>query len=105
MIRAPVGVTGLITPWNSNAGFICNKLATALATGCTAVIKPSEMSALQTQSGQALHEAGLPSGYSTSLMGGAMWWARKLPVTPTCQDLVHGLVRCWPHLVAPAPLP
>lgn len=63
VILTPVGVTGLITPWNSNAGFICNKLATALATGCTAVIKPSEMSALQTQVVvRALHEAGLPPG-------------------------------------------
>jgi len=59
----PVGVAGLITPWNSNAGFICNKLATALAAGCTAVIKPSEMSALQTRVvAEALHEAGLPKG-------------------------------------------
>jgi aldehyde dehydrogenase (NAD+) len=63
VILTPVGVSGLITPWNSNAGFICNKLATALATGCTAVIKPSEMSALQTQVVlQALHEADLPPG-------------------------------------------
>lgn len=63
VILTPVGVAGLITPWNSNAGFICNKLATALASGCTAVIKPSEMSALQTQVVvRALHEAGLPSG-------------------------------------------
>jgi aldehyde dehydrogenase (NAD+) len=63
VILTPVGVAGLITPWNSNAGFICNKLATALAAGCTAVIKPSEMSALQTQVVvSALHEAGLPPG-------------------------------------------
>lgn len=63
VILTPMGVAGLITPWNSNAGFICNKLATALAAGCTAVIKPSEMSALQTQVvAQALHEAGLPKG-------------------------------------------
>ncbi|MGL6189424.1 MAG: aldehyde dehydrogenase family protein, partial [Serratia nevei] len=45
----PLGVAGLITPWNSDAGFICGKLAAALAAGCTAVIKPSEMSALQTR--------------------------------------------------------
>jgi aldehyde dehydrogenase (NAD+) len=49
VVMEPVGVAGLITPWNANAGFICNKLAYALAAGCTAVIKPSEMSALQTQ--------------------------------------------------------
>lgn len=63
VIQTPVGVAGLITPWNSNAGFICNKLATALAAGCTVVIKPSEMSALQTQViAEALHDAGLPPG-------------------------------------------
>jgi len=63
VIQTPMGVAGLITPWNSNAGFICNKLATALAAGCTAVIKPSEMSAMQTQVlAEALHEAGLPPG-------------------------------------------
>ncbi|PRA21852.1 aldehyde dehydrogenase family protein [Pseudomonas poae] len=59
----PLGVAGLITPWNSNAGFICGKLAAALAAGCTAVIKPSEMSALQTSIvTRALHQAGLPAG-------------------------------------------
>ncbi|WP_354673500.1 aldehyde dehydrogenase family protein [Cupriavidus alkaliphilus] len=63
VVMTPVGVAGLITPWNSNAGFISNKLATALAAGCTAVIKPSEMSAMQTQIvAEALHEAGLPPG-------------------------------------------
>jgi aldehyde dehydrogenase (NAD+) len=63
VILTPVGVAGLITPWNGNAGFICNKLSAALAAGCTAVIKPSEMSALQTQIViEALHNAGLPKG-------------------------------------------
>lgn len=63
VIMQPVGVVGLITPWNSNAGFICNKLAYALAAGCAAVIKPSEMSAAQTQVVlEALHEAGAPAG-------------------------------------------
>jgi aldehyde dehydrogenase (NAD+) len=63
VVLTPVGVAGLITPWNSNAGFICGKLSTALAAGCTAVIKPSEMSALQTQIViEALHKAGLPKG-------------------------------------------
>src|ERR1700722_4043036 len=63
VVMEPVGVAGLITPWNSNAGFICNKLAYALAAGCTAVIKPSEMSAAQTQVVlEALHEASAPPG-------------------------------------------
>lgn len=66
----PLGVAGLITPWNSNAGFICGKLAAALAAGCTAVIKPSEMSALQTAIvTRALHQAGLPGGVFNILTG------------------------------------
>ena len=59
----PVGVAAAITPWNSNFGFICSKLATAIAAGTSIVIKPSEMSALQTEVlTEALHGAGLPKG-------------------------------------------
>lgn len=59
----PMGVVAAISPWNSNIGSICGKLATALAAGCTVVIKPSEMSATQTQVlAEALHEADLPAG-------------------------------------------
>jgi aldehyde dehydrogenase (NAD+) len=59
----PVGVAGLITAWNANALFICLKTASALAAGCTVVIKPSEMSSLQTQVLlDCLNEAGLPKG-------------------------------------------
>jgi aldehyde dehydrogenase (NAD+) len=58
-----LGVVGMITPWNASNGFICSKLATAISAGCTAVIKPSEMSAMQTQLiTECLHEAGLPKG-------------------------------------------
>jgi len=59
----PVGVAGLITAWNANTLFICLKLASAVAAGCTVVIKPSELSALQTRVLiEALHEAKLPKG-------------------------------------------
>ena len=70
VVMKPLGVAGLITPWNSDAGFICGKLAMAMAAGCTAVIKPSEMSALQTQIVmEALHEAGLPPGVANIVNG------------------------------------
>ncbi|MGQ7862154.1 aldehyde dehydrogenase family protein [Pseudomonas sp. 32A] len=70
VVMQPLGVAGLITPWNSNAGFICAKLAAALAAGCTAVIKPSEMSAIQTSIvTRALHEAGLPAGVFNIVTG------------------------------------
>jgi len=45
----PIGVAGLITAGNANALFICLKLASAVAAGCTVVIKPSELSSLQTR--------------------------------------------------------
>ncbi len=70
VVMQPLGVAGLITPWNANANFICNKLATAMAAGCTAVIKPSEMSAIQTRIvTEALHEAGLPAGVFNIVTG------------------------------------
>jgi aldehyde dehydrogenase (NAD+) len=70
VVMQPVGVAGLITPWNSNASFTCGKLAAALAAGCTAVIKPSEMSALQTRIvTEALHEVGAPAGVFNIVTG------------------------------------
>jgi aldehyde dehydrogenase (NAD+) len=66
----PVGVAGLITAWNSNALFICLKTASALAAGCTVVVKPSEMSALQTQVLlECFHEAKLPKGVLNVVIG------------------------------------
>ena len=67
---APVGVAGLITAWNANALFICLKLASAIAAGCTVVIKPSELSGLQTRILlECLHEAGLPPGVCNVVIG------------------------------------
>jgi len=66
----PVGVAGLITAWNANALFICLKLASAVAAGCTVVIKPSELSSLQTRVlVEALHEADLPKGLLNVVTG------------------------------------
>jgi len=66
----PVGVAGLITAWNANALFICLKLASAVAAGCSVVIKPSELSSLQTGVlVEALHEANLPKGLLNVVRG------------------------------------
>jgi aldehyde dehydrogenase (NAD+) len=66
----PVGVAGLITAWNANALFICLKLSSALAAGCTVVIKPSELSSLQTLVLlEALHKAELPKGLLNVVTG------------------------------------
>src|SRR6202451_1471695 len=66
----PVGVAGLITAWNANALFMCLKLASAVAAGCTVVIKPTELSALQAQVlVEAVHEAKLPNGLFNVVTG------------------------------------
>jgi aldehyde dehydrogenase (NAD+) len=66
----PVGVAGLITAWNANALFICLKLASAVAAGCTVVLKPSELSSLQTQVMiECLNAAKLPKGVCNVVIG------------------------------------
>lgn len=70
VIMEPLGVVGLITPWNGNYGFIASKLATVIASGSTAVIKPSELSARQTALiTECLHAAGLPNGVINIVTG------------------------------------
>src|SRR6202166_2187525 len=66
----PVGVAGLITAWNANALFICLKLASAVGAGCTVVIKPSELSSLQTQVMlECVNAAKLPQGVCKVVIG------------------------------------
>jgi aldehyde dehydrogenase (NAD+) len=66
----PAGVAGLITPWNANSFFLSAKLASAVAAGCTSVIKPSELSALQTRAWlECLDEAKLPKGVCNLVIG------------------------------------
>ena len=66
----PVGVAGLITAWNANALFICLKLASAIGAGCTVVLKPSELSSLQTQVMiECIVAAKLPKGVFNVVIG------------------------------------
>ena len=63
MRKEPVGVCGLITPWNWPMNQIVCKVAPALAAGCTMVLKPSEIAPLSAYLfAQILHEAGVPAG-------------------------------------------
>ncbi|MDE2049449.1 MAG: aldehyde dehydrogenase family protein [Gammaproteobacteria bacterium] len=63
IVREPIGVCGLITPWNWPLYQIAAKVAPALAAGCTVVLKPSELSPLSgLQFAQVAHEAGVPAG-------------------------------------------
>jgi len=63
IVREPIGVCGLITPWNWPLNQIAVKVFPALATGCTAILKPSEIAPF---SGcifaEIMHAAGVPAG-------------------------------------------
>jgi phenylacetaldehyde dehydrogenase len=62
-VREPIGVVGQIIPWNSPIMMACWKLAPALATGCTVVLKPAEQTPLTAlRLAQLIQEAGIPDG-------------------------------------------
>lgn len=62
-IRRPVGVVGLINPWNLPLLLLTWKLAPCLAAGNTAVIKPAELTPMTaTLLGEICHDAGMPDG-------------------------------------------
>ncbi len=63
LVREPIGVCGLITPWNWPINQIALKVLPALAAGCTCVLKPSEHTPLSAIIyAEILHEAGCPPG-------------------------------------------
>jgi len=63
IVREPVGVVGMITPWNWPINQIACKVAPALAAGCTIVLKPTEVAPLNAiLFTEILHEAGVPPG-------------------------------------------
>ena len=70
VLRQPVGVTAIITPWNFPAAMITRKLGPALAAGCPVVIKPAEETPLSAIAiGELACEAGFPSGVINILTG------------------------------------
>ncbi|MYN37786.1 aldehyde dehydrogenase family protein [Duganella sp. FT109W] len=83
VVLVPVGVVGIITPWNSSAWFVANKVATAIAAGCTVVVKPSELSARQNQIlTEAFHAAELPPGVVNIVNGRGDVVGAELSVHP-----------------------
>jgi aldehyde dehydrogenase (NAD+) len=63
ILREPIGVVGLITPWNWPLNQITAKVAPAIAAGCTMVLKPSEVAPISgTIFAEVMHEAGVPAG-------------------------------------------
>ena len=70
IIKEPIGVCGFITPWNWPINQIACKVAPALATGCTMILKPSEIAPLSAQLfSQMIHDAGYPAGVYNMVHG------------------------------------
>jgi aldehyde dehydrogenase (NAD+) len=69
-VREPVGVVGMITPWNWPLNQITCKVAPALAAGCTMILKPSEFTPSSASIfAEILHEAGVPKGVFNLING------------------------------------
>ncbi|MCZ0738027.1 aldehyde dehydrogenase family protein [Phreatobacter sp. AB_2022a] len=81
--REPIGVVGLITPWNWPMNQIGCKVGPALATGCTMVLKPSEIAPV---SGlvftEIMHEAGVPAGVYNMVNGDGATVGHRLSSHP-----------------------
>ncbi|WP_213571237.1 aldehyde dehydrogenase family protein [Rhodococcus sp. USK13] len=70
IVKEPIGVCGLITPWNWPMNLIAVKVFPALATGCTMVLKPSERSPFTGQIfAEILDAAGVPAGVFNLVQG------------------------------------
>jgi aldehyde dehydrogenase (NAD+) len=70
IVKEPIGVCGLITPWNWPINQIACKVAPALATGCTMVLKPSEVAPFSAYLWtEVLHAAGVPAGVFNLING------------------------------------
>lgn len=70
VLKEPIGVVAIITPWNFPFWILSQKLPFALAAGCTCVIKPSELTPSSTvMLGALLLQAGLPAGVVNIVLG------------------------------------
>ena len=70
VLREPIGVVGLITPWNFPFLILCERVPFILASGCTLVVKPSEVTSVTTLLlAEILDEAGLPHGAYNVITG------------------------------------
>lgn len=70
LVKEPIGVVGMITPWNWPINQIACKVAPALATGCTMILKPSEESPFSAVLwAEVMHAAGVPAGVFNLING------------------------------------
>lgn len=80
IVKEPIGVCGLITPWNWPMNQLVCKVAPAIATGCTMVLKPSEVSPFSAHIfAEIMHAAGSPPVFLTLSMVMDQQWVRQFP--------------------------
>src|SRR4051812_32147544 len=86
--REPIGVVGVVVPWNFPMTLLAWKIAPALAGGCTVVVRPSELSPLSAiRLAEIALEAGLPPGGLNVVTGQGKETARALGVHPDVDTL------------------
>ncbi|SCF44740.1 aldehyde dehydrogenase family protein [Micromonospora mirobrigensis] len=86
--KVPVGVAGLLTPWNGSPWFIAGKAASALAAGATVVIKPSQNSTLQSRVlMEAFAAAELPPGVVNIVNGSGTAVGNTITRSPLVQKI------------------
>jgi hypothetical protein len=92
-VRQPIGVAGLISPWNLPLYLLSWKIAPCIAVGNTCVCKPSEMTSMTAwMMAGVLNDAGLPAGVVNLVMG-----VRRLSITkcPKCEIVIRLLDVGW----------
>ncbi len=83
--KEPIGVIGVIVPWNFPLQTMAWKVAAALAAGCTTVIKPAELTSLSTlRFAELVQEAGIPDGVVNVITGRGREIGAANAATPGC---------------------
>jgi succinate-semialdehyde dehydrogenase/glutarate-semialdehyde dehydrogenase len=88
VIRQPVGVVATITPWNFPLAMITRKIAPALAAGCTAVMRPAELTPFSAVALMKLAEkAGIPDGVLNLVLGSSAPIGKEMTSNPLVRKL------------------
>ena len=83
LVREPIGVCGLIVPWNAPLAILATKVAAAIAAGCTMIVKPSEVAPLGSLVfAEAVHAAGIPAGVFNLVNGDGATAGHRLAEHP-----------------------